>query len=84
MKLCRLVPAAAAVLLLGACTGNPPRAGASLAARLLANGQGERLLVEHGGLWIVLFLVLLPIAMTMALVWKTKEVIMSSVFGPGA
>ena len=29
-----------------------------------------------------LFLVLLPLAMTMALIWKIKEVILSSVFGP--
>jgi len=37
--------------------------------------------VEHGGLWILMFLILLPMAMTMALLWKTKEVIHSSVFG---
>jgi hypothetical protein len=36
---------------------------------------------EHAGQWITLFLVLLPTAMTMALIWKTKEVILSSVFG---
>ena len=35
---------------------------------------------EHAGVWITLFLVLLPTAMTMALIWKTKEVILSSVF----
>jgi hypothetical protein len=35
---------------------------------------------QHAGLWITLFLVLLPTAMTMALIWKTKEVILSSVF----
>jgi hypothetical protein len=28
-----------------------------------------------GGMWIVLFLVLLPLAMTMALVWKIREII---------
>jgi hypothetical protein len=33
------------------------------------------------GLWIVLFLVLLPLAITMALIWKIKEVILDSVFG---
>jgi hypothetical protein len=32
-------------------------------------------------LWIALLLVLVPIAMTMALIWKIKEVILSSVFG---
>jgi hypothetical protein len=36
---------------------------------------------ERVGQWVMLFLVLLPIAMTMALIWKTKEVILSSVFG---
>ena len=32
------------------------------------------------GFWIIIFLVLLPLAMTMALLWKTKEVILESVF----
>jgi hypothetical protein len=31
------------------------------------------------GLWLVLFLILMPLAMTMALVWKIKEVIFASV-----
>jgi len=31
--------------------------------------------------WFVISFVLLPVAMTMALLWKTKEVIMESVFG---
>jgi hypothetical protein len=31
--------------------------------------------------WLMLFLVLLPVAMTMTLIWKMKEVIFSSVFG---
>jgi hypothetical protein len=40
------------------------------------------LLADKGaGLWVILFLVLLPVAMTMALIWKIKEVIFSSVFG---
>lgn len=33
------------------------------------------------GLWVILFLVLLPLAITMALIWKIKEVILDSVFG---
>lgn len=33
------------------------------------------------GLWVILFLVLLPLAITMALIWKIKEVILASVFG---
>ena len=40
------------------------------------------LFLERGGQWMVLFLILLPLAMTMALVWKIKEVILASVFGP--
>ncbi len=31
-------------------------------------------------LWLLLFLVLMPLAMTMALIWKIKEVIFNSVF----
>ena len=40
--------------------------------------------VERGGLWFwfLVLLVLVPLAMTMALIWKTKEVILDSVFGP--
>ena len=34
-------------------------------------------------LWLLIFLVLLPLAMTMALLWKIKEVILDSVFGAG-
>lgn len=37
--------------------------------------------LEQSGLWLLVFLVLLPLAMTMALIWKTKEVILDSVFG---
>lgn len=36
---------------------------------------------DRGGFWLLLLLALLPLAMTMALLWKTKEVIMESVFG---
>jgi hypothetical protein len=41
------------------------------------------LTLERGSQWAVIFLVLLPLAMTMALIWKTKEVILDSVFGSG-
>jgi hypothetical protein len=37
--------------------------------------------LDRVSLWAVVFLVLLPLAMTMALIWKTKEVILDSVFG---
>ena len=40
--------------------------------------------VERGRLWFLIVLVLLPLAMTMALLWKTKEVILDSVFGAKA
>lgn len=38
-------------------------------------------LLDRGAIWLLLFFVLLPVAMTMALIWKIKEVILSSVFG---
>jgi hypothetical protein len=38
--------------------------------------------MDRVGLWLLLFFVLLPLAMTMALIWKTKEIILASVFGP--
>jgi hypothetical protein len=31
--------------------------------------------------WLLVFLILLPVAMTMTLIWKIKEVILASVFG---
>jgi len=37
---------------------------------------------EQLGFWALIFFALLPLAMTMALLWKTKEVILDSVFGP--
>ena len=37
--------------------------------------------LERGSLWFLVLLVLLPLAMTMALLWKTKEVILDNVFG---
>jgi len=37
-------------------------------------------LIERGSLWFLILLVLLPLAMTMALIWKTKEVILDNVF----
>ena len=37
-------------------------------------------LMERGGLWFLILLILLPLAMTMALLWKTKEVILDNVF----
>jgi hypothetical protein len=37
--------------------------------------------LHRSGLWVLVFLILLPLAMTMALIWKTKEVILDSVFG---
>ena len=38
-------------------------------------------LLERGSIWVLILLVLLPLAMTMALLWKTKEVILDNVFG---
>ena len=39
-----------------------------------------KLVLDHASLWLLVPLVLLPLAMTMALLWKTKEVILDSVF----
>ncbi len=36
--------------------------------------------LNHLGLWLLTFFALLPLAMTMALIWKTKETIFDSVF----
>ncbi len=37
-------------------------------------------LLDRGSFWLLVLLVLLPLAMTMALLWKTKEVILENVF----
>jgi hypothetical protein len=37
--------------------------------------------LDKGNFWFLILLVLLPLAMTMALLWKTKEVILDNVFG---
>ena len=40
-------------------------------------------IIEKESLWFLIPLALLtPLAMTMALLWKTKEVILDGVFGP--
>lgn len=39
--------------------------------------------LDRAGLWLMLFPILFPIAMTMALIWKIKEVILASIFGSG-
>ncbi len=36
--------------------------------------------LERSSLWYLILLLLLPLALTMALLWKTKEVIFESVF----
>jgi hypothetical protein len=38
-------------------------------------------LLDRSNFWLLIFLVLLPLAMTMALIWKTKEVVLENVFG---
>lgn len=42
---------------------------------------GNYPIMASAGLWVFLFLVLLPLAVTMALIWKTKQTILDSVFG---
>lgn len=41
------------------------------------------ILLDRASFWLLVLFVLLPLAMTMALLWKTKEVILDSVFGAG-
>ena len=38
-------------------------------------------LLERYSLWLMIFLVLLPLAMTMAMLWKIKAVLLDSLFG---
>lgn len=52
--------------------------GLPISLRLIA------LLLERYNTAAMIVLVLLPLAMTMALLWKTKEVILASVFGAGS
>jgi hypothetical protein len=61
-----------------------------LAATYLGLGTASRLpgwlrslaiALDRASLWFIVLLVLLPLAMTMALLWKTKEVILENVFG---
>jgi hypothetical protein len=40
--------------------------------------------IEAGHQWILLFSILLPLAMTMTLIWKIKEVVLASVFDGAA
>jgi hypothetical protein len=42
---------------------------------------GNYPIMAPAGMWVLLFLVLLPLAVTMALIWKIKQVILDSVFG---
>ncbi|HEU5396960.1 MAG TPA: hypothetical protein VFV81_07325, partial [Verrucomicrobiae bacterium] len=44
-------------------------------------GGKNFILAERMGLSVLLFLGLSPVAITMALIWKTKQVILDSVFG---
>ncbi len=44
--------------------------------------QAIMIVLDRGSFWLLVLLVLLPLAMTMALLWKTKEVILDNVFGP--
>jgi hypothetical protein len=43
--------------------------------------QAVMIVLNRGSFWFLVLLVLLPLAMTMALLWKTKEVILDNVFG---
>lgn len=49
--------------------------------RMLLILANDSIAIGPAGLWVLLFLVLLPLAVTMALIWKIKQVILDSVFG---
>lgn len=55
--------------------------GLGLFARLPLWLRTAASVLDRGSLWLLVLLVLLPLAMTMALLWKTKEVILDNVFG---
>jgi len=61
-----------------------------LAVGFMAMAQIQEVPVQFGriffivnqlGQWLLLFLALLPLALTMALIWKTKETVLDGVFG---
>ncbi|MFM1769657.1 MAG: hypothetical protein RJA22_2186 [Verrucomicrobiota bacterium] len=54
-----------------------------LQATPLGHAGNLILFLEQSRHFLLLFLILLPLAMTMALLWKIKEVILASVFGHG-
>jgi len=45
------------------------------------NLQALMIVLDQGNFWLLVLLVLLPMALTMALLWKTKQVILDNVFG---
>jgi hypothetical protein len=52
------------------------------------DGLPERLVyllraIDGGKEWLLIFLILIPLAMTMTLIWKIKEVVLASVFEGG-
>jgi hypothetical protein len=55
--------------------------GAAQSPELSDHFSGFLELADRHYRWLVVSFVLLPVAMTMALLWKTKEVILESVFG---
>lgn len=57
----------------------------ALFALLSASGAFPVLLaaIDRTREWLALFLVLLPVALTMTMVWKIKEVVLAGVFGAG-
>lgn len=55
--------------------------GLGMATRLPAWLRVMAAALDRSSLWFLVLLVLLPLAVTMALLWKTKEVILENVFG---
>lgn len=79
-----LIFLAAWLLALRAQPGLPERIlGWLLEKAPSAQAGGIILFLDQSRHFLLLFLILLPLAMTMALLWKIKEVILASVFGHG-
>lgn len=55
--------------------------GLGMASKLPGWLRSLEVALDRASLWFIVALVLLPLAMTMAMLWKTKEVILENVFG---
>ncbi|SPE51665.1 conserved membrane hypothetical protein [Verrucomicrobia bacterium] len=75
-----LVTASCGLLYALYLTGQPDH-GAHRVQRLSPWMATVTQVIDRGSNWFLVLLVLCPVALTMALLWKTKEVILDSIFG---